>query len=107
MPIRTTKLPDDRSWKTFDWIITRKTQWSPVAGDRVQFISRCPAPKLQYQGATEGRRKSCVIDTQPGNANRPTDGVIDESGGNGMPSKVQLLAGLEALRFIRCDYGFG
>ena len=84
MPIRTTGYLDDESMEElFQWIITRKASvvscsWGPSA---VYFPLSLRQKAAITRAATEGRRgKGCVIVFAAGNANRPTDGVIDESG---------------------------
>ena len=84
MPIRTTGYLDDESMEDlFQWIITRKASvvscsWGPSA---VYFPLSLRQKAAITRAATEGRRgKGCVIVFAAGNANRPTDGVIDESG---------------------------
>jgi subtilisin family serine protease len=84
MPIRTTGYLDDESMEElFDWCITRgaaviSCSWGPSA---VYFPLSLRQKNAVTRAATQGRRgKGCVIVFAAGNANRPTDGVINEAG---------------------------
>lgn len=84
MPIRTTGYLDDESIEElFDWVIARKASvvscsWGPSA---VYFPLSLRQKAAITRAATQGRRgKGCVIVFAAGNANRPTEGVINESG---------------------------
>ncbi len=84
MPIRTTGYLDDESMEDlFDWCITRgasviSCSWGPSA---VYFPLSLRQKNAVTRAATQGRRgKGCVIVFAAGNANRPTDGVINEAG---------------------------
>ena len=84
MPIRTTGYLDDESMEElFDWCVARgasviSCSWGPSA---VYFPLSLRQKNAVTRAATMGRRgKGCVIVFAAGNANRPTDGVINESG---------------------------
>ena len=84
MPIRTTGYLDDESMEElFDWCVARgaaviSCSWGPSA---VYFPLSLRQKNAVTRAATQGRRgKGCVIVFAAGNANRPTDGVINESG---------------------------
>lgn len=84
MPIRTTGyLDDDSMEELFDWCVARgaaviSCSWGPSA---VYFPLSLRQNNAVTRAATMGRRgKGCIIVFAAGNANRPTDGVINESG---------------------------
>ena len=84
MPIRTTGYLDDESMEElFDWCVARgasviSCSWGPSA---VYFPLSLRQKNAVTRAATLGRRgKGCVIIFAAGNANRPTDGVINEAG---------------------------
>ncbi len=84
MPIRTTGYLDDESIEEmFDWVIRRRASvvscsWGPSA---VYFPLSLRQKAAITRAATQGRRgRGCVIVFAAGNANRPTEGVINESG---------------------------
>ncbi len=84
MPIRTTGyLDDDSIEELFDWCVARgaaviSCSWGPSA---VYFPLSLRQKNAVTRAATQGRRgKGCVIVFAAGNANRPTDGVINEAG---------------------------
>lgn len=84
MPIRTTGyLDDDSMEELFDWCMARgasviSCSWGPSA---VYFPLSLRQNNAVNRAATMGRRgKGCVIVFAAGNANRPTDGTINEVG---------------------------
>lgn len=84
MPLRTTGyLDDDAIEELFDWAVTKgaaviSCSWGPSA---VYFpLSLRQRAALTY-AATQGRNgKGCVIVFAAGNANRPTNGTVNEAG---------------------------
>ncbi|MGB3300128.1 MAG: S8 family serine peptidase [Phormidesmis sp.] len=84
MPIQTTGFLDDTSIEQmFDWAIAQSADviscsWSPAA---VYFpLSRRISLAIQ-RAATRGRQgKGCVVLFSAGNANRPLEGQVEESG---------------------------
>ncbi len=84
MPIRTTGFLDDETIETlFDWAVKKgasviSCSWGPSA---VSYPLSLRQKAAITRAATKGRRgKGCVIVFAAGNANRPTNGVINESG---------------------------
>lgn len=84
MPIRTTGFLDDETIEAlFEWAMTRgasviSCSWGPSA---VNYPLSLRQRAAITRAATEGREgKGCVILFAAGNANRPTNGVINESG---------------------------
>ncbi|NJK53686.1 MAG: S8 family serine peptidase, partial [Leptolyngbyaceae cyanobacterium SU_3_3] len=84
MPIRTTGFLDDETIEAlFDWASTRgaaviSCSWGPSA---VYYPLSLRQRAAITRAATEGRNgKGCVILFAAGNANRPTNGTINESG---------------------------
>jgi subtilisin family serine protease len=84
MPIRTTGYLDDESIEDlFDWAVARRASvvscsWGPSA---VYFPLSLRQKAAITRAATQGRRgRGCVIVFAAGNANRPTEGTINESG---------------------------
>jgi len=84
MPIQTTGYLDDRSIEQlFDWAIDRgadviSCSWSPAS---IYFpLSRRISSAIN-KAATKGRGgKGCVVVFSAGNANRPVEGKVEESG---------------------------
>lgn len=84
MPIRTTGFLDDETIEAlFDWATTKgaaviSCSWGPSA---VYFPLSLRQRAAVTRAATEGRDgKGCVIVFAAGNANRPTNGTVNESG---------------------------
>ncbi|MBW4581526.1 MAG: S8 family serine peptidase [Tildeniella nuda ZEHNDER 1965/U140] len=84
MPIRTTGFLDDQTIEDlFGWAATKgasviSCSWGPAA---VYFPLSLRQRAALTQAATTGRNgKGCVIVFAAGNANRPTNGTINESG---------------------------
>ncbi|MBD2328606.1 S8 family serine peptidase [Alkalinema sp. FACHB-956] len=84
MPIRTTGFLDDESIEElFLWAINKgasviSCSWGPSA---VYYPLSLRQKAVLTRAATQGRRgKGCVIVFAAGNANRPTDGVVNERG---------------------------
>lgn len=84
MPIRTTGFLDDESVeKIFNWIIDKgaavaSCSWGASA---VYFPLSMRQRTVINKAATQGRKgKGCVIVFAAGNANRPVNGVINETG---------------------------
>lgn len=84
MPIRTTGFLDDETIETlFDWATQRgasviSCSWGPSA---VYYPLSLRQRAALTRAATQGRDgKGCVIVFAAGNANRPTNGTINESG---------------------------
>lgn len=84
MPIRTTGFLDDQTIEDlFEWAVDRgasiiSCSWGPSA---VNYPLSLRQRAALTRAATEGRNgKGCVIVFAAGNANRPTNGVINESG---------------------------
>jgi subtilisin family serine protease len=84
MPIRTTGFLDDETVETlFDWAITQgaaviSCSWGPSA---VYYPLSLRQKAAITRAATAGRNgKGCVIVFAAGNANRPTNGTVNESG---------------------------
>jgi subtilisin family serine protease len=87
MPIRTTGYLDDETIEQlFDWAVTRgaaviSCSWGPSA---VYYALSLRQKAALTRAATQGRKgKGCVIVFAAGNANRPTDGVVNEAGWDG------------------------
>lgn len=84
MPIQTTGYLDDTSIEQmFEWAVNQgadviSCSWSPAA---VYFpLSRRISRAINY-AATKGRQgKGCIVVFSAGNANRPLDGKVEESG---------------------------
>ncbi|MGC1308783.1 MAG: S8 family serine peptidase [Phormidesmis sp.] len=84
MPIQTTGFLDDTSIEQmFDWAINQgadviSCSWAPAA---VYFPLSRRISQAINRAATKGRNgRGCVILFSAGNANRPVDGQVDESG---------------------------
>ncbi|WP_421659260.1 S8 family serine peptidase [Leptothermofonsia sp. ETS-13] len=84
MPIRTTGYLDDEAIEElFDWAISRgasviSCSWGPAA---VYFPLSLRQRAALTRAAIEGRNgKGCVIVFAAGNANRPTNGIVNERG---------------------------
>jgi len=84
MPIRTTGFLDDQTIEDlFGWAATKgasviSCSWGPAS---VYFPLSLRQRAALTQAATNGRNgKGCVIVFAAGNANRPTNGSVDESG---------------------------
>jgi subtilisin family serine protease len=84
MPIRTTGFLDDTTIEDlFDWAMKKgaaviSCSWGPSA---VNYPLSLRQKAAITRAATKGRRgKGCVIVFAAGNANRPVNGTIDESG---------------------------
>ncbi len=84
MPIRTTGFLDDEAIEVlFDWAIDNgasviSCSWGPAA---VYFPLSLRQRAALTRAATEGRKgKGCVIVFAAGNANRPTNGTVNERG---------------------------
>ncbi len=84
MPIRTTGyLDDDAIDELFDWAVTKgaaviSCSWGPSA---VYFPLSLRQRAALTNAATQGRNgKGCVIVFAAGNANRPTNGTVNEAG---------------------------
>ena len=84
MPIRTTGFLDDQTIEDlFGWAVTKgasviSCSWGPAS---VYFPLSLRQSAALTQAATNGRRgKGCVIVFAAGNANRPTNGTVNESG---------------------------
>ncbi|MBD2036065.1 S8 family serine peptidase [Leptolyngbya sp. FACHB-321] len=84
MPIRTTGFLDDQTIEEmFGWAVTKgasviSCSWGPAS---VYFPLSLRQRAALTQAATTGRNgKGCVIVFAAGNANRPTNGSVDESG---------------------------
>jgi subtilisin family serine protease len=84
MPIRTTGFLDDSTIEDlFDWAMQKgasviSCSWGPSA---VNYPLSLRQKAAITRAATKGRRgKGCVIVFAAGNANRPTNGTIEESG---------------------------
>jgi subtilisin family serine protease/subtilisin-like proprotein convertase family protein len=84
MPIRTTGyLDDDAIEELFDWAVTKgaaviSCSWGPSA---VYFPLSLRQRAALTNAATQGRNgKGCVIVFAAGNANRPTNGTVNETG---------------------------
>lgn len=84
MPIRTTGFLDDQTIEDlFGWAITKgasviSCSWGPAS---VYFPLSLRQRAALTQAATSGRNgKGCVIVFAAGNANRPTNGTVNESG---------------------------
>ncbi len=99
MPIRTTGfLDDDTIEALFDWAMTKgaaviSCSWGPSA---VYFPLSLRMRAALTRAATEGRNgKGCVILFAAGNANRPTNGTINESGWerNALSGATQWMGG--------------
>ncbi len=99
MPIRTTGfLDDDAIESLFGWAMTKgaaviSCSWGPSA---VYFPLSLRQRAALTRAATEGRNgKGCVIVFAAGNANRPTNGTINESGWerNAISGATQWLGG--------------
>jgi subtilisin family serine protease len=83
MPIRTTGFLDDETIEQlFDWAMSRgaaviSCSWGPSA---VSYPLSLRQKAALTRAATQGRRgKGCVIVFAAGNANRPTNGVVNEA----------------------------
>ncbi len=99
MPIRTTGfLDDDSVEKLFNWAIEKKAaviscSWGPSA---VNYPLSLRQSAVINKAATQGRgRRGCVIVFAAGNANRPVNGTIDETGwpDNILGGQTQWLSG--------------
>jgi subtilisin family serine protease len=84
MPIRTTGFLDDETIEDlFDWVVKKgaavvSCSWGPSA---VNYPLSLRQKAAITRAATKGRRgRGCVIVFAAGNANRPTNGTINESG---------------------------
>ncbi|MBW4473372.1 MAG: S8 family serine peptidase [Stenomitos rutilans HA7619-LM2] len=84
MPIRTTGFLDDQTIEDlFGWAVTKgaaviSCSWGPAS---VYFPLSLRQRAALTQAATAGRNgKGCVIVFAAGNANRPTNGTVDERG---------------------------
>ncbi len=84
MPLQTTGFLDDASIEQlFDWAIAQgadiiSCSWSPAA---VYFPLSRRISRAINKAATEGRKgKGCVVLFSAGNANRPVDGRVEETG---------------------------
>jgi subtilisin family serine protease len=84
MPIRTTGFLDDETIEDlFDWAMKKgasviSCSWGPSA---VNYPLSLRQKAAITRAATKGRRgRGCVIIFAAGNANRPTNGVVNESG---------------------------
>jgi subtilisin family serine protease/subtilisin-like proprotein convertase family protein len=84
MPIQTTGFLDDTSIEQlFEWAIAQgadviSCSWSPAA---VYFPLSRRISRAINRAATEGRKgKGCVVLFSAGNANRPLEGKVEESG---------------------------
>ena len=99
MPIRTTGfLDDDSVEKLFNWAIEKKAaviscSWGPSA---VSYPLSLRQSAVINKAATQGRGgRGCVIVFAAGNANRPVNGTIDETGwpNNILGGQTQWLSG--------------
>jgi subtilisin family serine protease len=99
MPIKTTGFLDDETIETlFDWAVTKgasviSCSWGPSA---VYYPLSLRQRAAITRAATEGRNgKGCVIIFAAGNANRPTSGMINESGwkNNALTGNTKWLGG--------------
>ncbi|MGI8932461.1 MAG: S8 family serine peptidase [Phormidesmis sp.] len=84
MPLRTTGfLDDDSIEQLFDWAIEQgadviSCSWSPAS---VYFSLSRRISQAVNRAATQGRNgKGCVVVFSAGNANRPVEGKVEESG---------------------------
>jgi subtilisin family serine protease/subtilisin-like proprotein convertase family protein len=102
MPIRTTGFLDDETVETlFDWATTQgasviSCSWGPSA---VYYPLSLRQRAAITRAATQGRNgKGCVILFAAGNANRPTNGAVNESGWdrNALSGSTQWLGGFTA-----------
>ncbi len=99
MPIRTTGFLDDQTIEEmFGWAVTRgasviSCSWGPAS---VYFPLSLRQRAALTQAATTGRNgKGCVIVFAAGNANRPTNGSVNESGwpNNALSGSTSWLGG--------------
>jgi subtilisin family serine protease len=102
MPIRTTGFLDDQTIEDlFDWAVTKgaaviSCSWGPSA---VYYPLSLRQKAALTQAATKGRDgKGCVILFAAGNANRPTNGPVIESGWpqNAISGETKWLGGFTA-----------
>jgi subtilisin family serine protease len=102
MPIRTTGFLDDNTIEElFDWATTHgasviSCSWGPSA---VNYPLSLRQKAALTRAASQGRNgKGCVIVFASGNANRPTNGIIRESGwpNNALSGNVKWFSGFSA-----------